>query len=93
MENMSKQYRKEKGMNNSSHYESKGNINPREEALLLGLIKNNGASTNSASGKTHQGVKKANLDDLIVRSKQSEHKAAKCSSSITLEELANKQGK
>ena len=93
MDHMSRQYRNEKGLNSSSQQESKGNMNPGEEALLLGLINNKLATTNGTRGKSHQGVKKLNLEDLIGQSKQSEHKVGRSSSSITLEELANKQGK
>lgn len=93
MDHMSRQYRNEKGMNSSSQETSKGNINPGEEAMLLGLINNKLATTNGTRGQSYQGVKKLNLEDLIGQSKQPEYKIGKCSSAITLEELVNKQGK
>jgi hypothetical protein len=97
MDNMARQYRKENGMSSStsSQQESVGNINPTEESLLLGVIKNN--LTQKSGGYTreqnYQGVKKLNLEDLVGHSKQSAHKITRSSSAITLDELASKHSK
>lgn len=94
MDNMSRQYRKENGINSSisSQKESKGNINSKEEALLLGLIQNNlGCIDTKVSGcKT---VRKVKLEDLAGHSKKQEYETRKASSTITLEELAKNHSK
>ncbi|MBU5676177.1 hypothetical protein KQI88_07090 [Alkaliphilus sp. MSJ-5] len=97
MDNIARQYRKENVTNSSSsmEQESNGNIDSREEALLLGLI--NSSSTNPNSNNIRyqkpQEIKKIKLENLIEYSKQPAEENQKCSFAISLEELANKQSK
>jgi len=97
MDNMSRQYRKEKGIRKDSlrQESSVRNINAVEESLLLGVMKNNIPNTNDYSTRrqNNTGVKKINLEDLVGHSKQSTHQAIKQSSAISLDELAKKQSK
>jgi len=97
MDNMARQYRHENGISSSTSTQqvSRGNINAGEESLLLSVIKNKATQTsgNDTRGQSYQGVKKLNLEDLIGYVKQSPDRTTKCSSSITLEELAKKHSK
>ena len=97
MDNMSRQYRKEKGIEESSYKQNDGvrNINSTEESLFLGVIRNKFSHSGGTSSRqqSNQVIKKINLEDLIGNSEQPIQRTRKCSSAITLEELANKHSK
>lgn len=97
MDNIARQYRKDNATNSFSSIgqESNVNIDSREEALLLGLINNrsNSLNSNNIRYQKPQEIKKIKLENLIEYSNQSAEKNQKCSSAISLEELANKQSK
>ncbi|QUH19753.1 hypothetical protein [Alkaliphilus sp. B6464] len=97
MDNIARQYRKDNATNSSSSIgqESNGNIDSREEALILSLINNSSINPNSNNIRYQkpQEIKKIQLENLIEYSNQSAEKATKSSFAITLEELANKQSK
>ncbi len=97
MDNIARQYRKENATNSSSSMEqdSNGNIDSREEALILSLINKSSINPNSnyIRFQKPQEIKKIKLENLIEYSNQSAEKTTKSSFAITLEDLAKKQSK
>lgn len=97
MDNIARQYRKDNTTNSSSsmEQESNGNIDSREEALLLGLINSSSINSNinNIRYQKPQEIKKIKLENLIEYSNQSAEKTTKSSFAISLEDLANKQSK
>lgn len=94
MENMSRQYRKDKGTSSSTFVgnQSNKNINVEEEALLLSLMKNklNNISSNNTNLENSKGIQKFKLEDLVGYKQKQNEIGLTTSNKISLEELAHR---